>query len=61
MPARVLSLEQVRPQVTRLLMQALRKRQQEELNELARNQYPQSEISEKQSSAWFDKLASSYK
>ena len=61
LPARVLSLEQVRPQVTRLLMQALRKRQQEELNELARNQYPQSEISEKQSSAWFDKLASSYK
>lgn len=59
--SRVLPLDQVRPQVVKLLVQALRQRQQEQLNELARTEYPQPEIGAQQLSEWYQKIASFYK
>ena len=59
--SRVLPLDQVRPQVVKLLVQALRQRQQEQLNELAKTEYPQPEIGVQQIAEWYQKIASFYK
>jgi parvulin-like peptidyl-prolyl isomerase len=61
LPSHVLSLEQVRPKVRQLLLQALRKKQQQQLNDLAKKEYPQPEISDRTISEWYQKIAGFYK
>ena len=53
---RVLPLDQVRAELTREL-----RLEKEQLNELARTEYPQPEIGAQQLSEWYQKIASFYK
>ena len=60
LPAEVMSLERVRPQVVEALIKALRVQQRAQLNKLVQEEYPVN-IDAEQATEWATKAASFYK